>query len=282
MSICNLADYKVLTDTTVATYDTFITAVLPVVQDQIESYCDRHFDSASYYQWFQYDKYMVLPEWPINNIKFVGCSDTVATVAVTGTFTIEVFNTKVSVTNEALTTTDFLFTGYANVTLLLAAITAAFGGIVFTIQTGYATCPPQRLRTGLVTDTLYGAKQVVASYRKPDLSNRILELGFDATLGFSYSAEEFYEDMVYIAWTAGYAYADMPKGLQMVEANIIKDMIQNMTSGVGGVALNPFINSETLTNYSYTLGNISFVIQYLRKEFMRYYDALEFYKKKEI
>jgi hypothetical protein len=282
MSILTLADWKTYTGTTVATYDTFVTAALPVVQDQIENYCDRHFDSTNYYQWFSYDNYLVLPEWPMNNLLFIGGSDTVATIVITGTYTVEVFNTKVCVTDEALTTTTFLFSAYANITLLLAAITAAFATIVFTIQSGYATCPPQRLRTGLVTDTLYGAKQLTVGFRKPDLSNRILELGYDASYGFLYSLGESYDDVIYLAWNAGYAYADMPKGLQMVEANIIKDMVQNMTAGAGGAALNPFINSEEFTNYSYTTGNISFIIQYLRKEFMRYYDALEFYKKKEI
>jgi len=281
--ILSLADYKIYTNTTVATYDTFISAVLPVVDEQIEAYCDRHFTAQDYYQWFAFDKYLVLPEWPCNNILFIGGSDTFATLVITGTYTIEVFTTKVSVTDgSTFVTTDFLFSAYATVQLLCNAITAAFAGIVFTITAAYTGVTPKLLRTGLVTDTLYGAKQMTLAYRKPDLSNRILEIGYDASLGFSYSLAETYDDVLYLAWNAGYSYSAMPKGLQMVEANIIKDMILNMSSGINGAALNPFITSESLTNYSYTIGNLAIVVQYLRKEFMRYYDALEFYKKKEI
>ena len=271
--ILTLAQYKSLQGITVATNDTLISALLTPVQAAIESYCDRKFDTDTYYQWFSFSQNVVLPQYPVTQISMLGYSEVFASIVITGEFTIEIKSDRISVTTGAFVTTDFTFAAFANITLITAAITAAFPTITFTLTATYATATPYRLRTGVVYDTLYGAAPSKLAYRIPDDSNRIIEIGFDLSLGFVYAWDEYFKDTIFVCWKGGYTSTSMPTDLQLLMSNIVRDIVDADTSNITGL-----FKSESLTNYSYTLADPSQIRRFLSK----YYEELENWKKKTI
>ena len=283
MAIITLANYKTLSNTTDTTYDTFIEAVIPAIQEHIEKYCDRQFDLTTYNQWFYFNQYLEMPQYPITQMKFLGTPDRFAEVTFNSDlYTIEVKDDAIHVTSLDLTTTEYTFASYATIQLICDAITAATPAITFDIVADYVNVPCQRLRPGVVKAHLYGSKKIAVAYKVLEGGERILELSQDFSYSWTYSLDEAYSEVLNVIWQAGYSEANMPDGLQLIMANIITDIISNMTAGVNETALNPNITSEKLTNYSYNLGSISEVMAYLRKEWKRYEEALTPYMKKGI
>jgi len=249
MSILTLATYKALTNTTVNTYDTLIGNLLPVAQKNIETYCDRLFDSTRYYQWFHfnYDRLVVLPEYPVQQIVFVGYPALVATATIaTGSYNIEVTSTGVTVTNDANFAQDtYNFNPNDTLLKLKTEIEDDYpGSITIAIDPSYTNMNSLLLRSGSGREWT-GAVRLDCQVRKQDRSDRIMEFAYDSAFVFSYANDYIFNDELYVIWNAGYDYADMPKDLQMIEANIIRDYLNIITGNI-----NPLIKKQTITNYS--------------------------------
>lgn len=251
MSILTLARYKELTNTSVVTNDTLIGYLMPVVQEMIESYCDRAFDNTSYYQWFHFtgDRTIVLPEYPVNNIVYLGYPSKVATVAyTTGSYNIEVTKTGVTITNDAdLTYNTYAFSPNNTLDKLRIEIEDDFGpNMTVTIESGYTAYNSYLLQTGTGKEW-NGAIRLDAQARLQDRSDRVIELAYNSAFVMNYATDYVFNDELYVIWKAGYEYADMPKNLQMIEAMIIRDYLNLIT-----LKINSLVKSQTITNYSIT------------------------------
>uniref|UniRef100_A0A6M3KT96 Uncharacterized protein n=1 Tax=viral metagenome TaxID=1070528 RepID=A0A6M3KT96_9ZZZZ len=252
MSILTLAHFRTLTNTTAADgFDAYITSLLPVVQSQVEYYCDRHFDASYYKQWFKFTpcRRVLLPEYPVNTIVFIGSPVTAANITIDSAFdyTIQVKTDRVTVidvTNINYAATDYLFADNTTLTALKTEIEDDYPAITVAIVSGYETTSSNMLRPCVgLTWTI--ATRVDCHALIEDGTERTLKFAEDSV--FSYNIDFYFPENLYIIWNAGYTNADMPDALQNVCANIIKDMLAK--SKLPDIGL---IKSQTITNYSIT------------------------------
>jgi hypothetical protein len=278
--LCNSAEFATLSGQTLTpAQSTFVTNIIPVVNSEIETYCDRLFDAQDYYEWYDYSKYILLNQYPANQIKYIGCAKEVAT------FSSDSYNYEIKcnlttgvpeylyVTDGSLTTTTVTFGGaITTLTDIKTSIEAQIPGLTLTINTGYTTLSYKLLRKG-TGKKLYGAERI-------DCYTQIQDW---RTLAFMQDAEFFFYSTLdlgtsvttYIVYNSGYACANMPNALKMIMVNIIRAILDTQTAGITGLYI-----SETITNYEYRLGDG--VLQYIHKELDKYKDDLEFFRKKSI
>ena len=276
MPIITTADYQNLTNTTLTPAETvYVNSLIPVVQDEIERYCDRIFDSADYLEWYKYSKYIVLRQYPITAIKYIGELDEVAVFSNTTDYTYEITATALKVTDNALTTTTVTFGGaILTLTDIKTAIEALLPPLTLTITSGYATLSYKLLRVGTGASVM-GARRNDCQTKLIEDENRTLEILIDSAFMFWVSTDYVCDTNVFIAYTAGYTALTMPKMLQMVACNVIKDTMNIQSAGITGL-----YESETITNYSYKLG--ANVTSYVGQELSKYYGDLEVFRKKVI
>lgn len=276
MSILSLAQYRTLSNTTNADgFDAYITALLSVVQTEIESYCDRLFDDSRYYQWFHYsgDRLIVLPEYPVEQIIYIGYPAKVATISYTsGNYNIEITKTSVIITNDAdFTQNIYVFSTFTTLALMKVAIEGAYPAIItLTIETGYTTMNTLLLRTGSGLEWTGGVR-LDTNVRLIDRSDRVIEFAYNTPFIMSYSNDYIFNDELIVIWNAGYTTATMPKDLQMAEMLIIKDYLALSKKADIGL-----MKSETVTNYSYTLADQELISDLVKK----YSGILDGYVKK--
>jgi len=256
MAIITLAQYKSLTNTTDTANDTYITALIPAIQGQIEIYCDRLFDASNYYEWVRYDNPILTTEYPLNSLLFIGSKYKVATFSNTGTetynYSINSLGIDVTV-DSTFISTSFLFATYPTLADLKTAIETAFPFVTLTIESGYTTMNYRYLKLGTGVD-IYGAKRLSTTSQIFD--NRTLKLSecnflTDCACG---SCSD-----IYIIYNAGYSSSTMPPALQLIMSNVIKDIlaINSVTNATnsGGNVITGLLASESIGEYSYSLGN---------------------------
>lgn len=270
MAILSLADYRTLTNTVSGTDDAYITELLAVVQSQMESYCDRLFDAQNYSQWYKYSHYIVLREYPVNSVKFIGTLQKLATFS-SDDYNYEVTSTALNITDGSLTTTTITFGGAISVlTDIKTAVEAAIPGLTLTIDTGYANISYKLLRVGTGKD-MYGAVRSDCQTKLIEDENRTLELLADSSFLFFYATDFCTDINMYVVYNAGYTSTTMPLDLQMICANIVHDMSLIESADVTGI-----YKSETLGDYSYTLADQTQINELI---FTKYSKALDAYVK---
>jgi hypothetical protein len=255
-----------------------ITTLIPAVQSSIENYCDRLFDAQDYSIWTYYSNEIMLENYPINYVKFIGYVNEVAVFTDTtdnNQYTYEVTASRelgtlvsLAITDNALTTTTFAFATYTNLTLLKAAVELAIPAITMTITSGFETMSYKLLKQG-TGRYLYGAERSNATTMITD--NRTLVIM--QSLDFLFNSDLYMTTPIYIVYNAGYATADVPAALKQITSNIIKDCTSVVNS-----KLSTLMKSESLTNYSYTLSDSSTINEVVSN----YSVELDFYRKKSI
>ena len=272
--ILTLADYRTLTNTVSGIDDSYITELLTVVQSQIENFCDRKFDSQDYSEWYKYSRYLILREYPVTNVKFLGTLQKMATFS-SDDYNYELTNTALNVTDNTLTTTTVTFGGaITTLTDIKTAIETAIPTITLTIDSGYTNASYKLLRVGTGKD-VYGAVRSVAQTKLIEDESRTLELLADSSFIFFYASDYCTDVNMYLVYTAGYTASTMPLDLQMVEANIVSDISNAQTSGITGL-----VTSETITNYSWS--SSTELLKNVGKELDNYTDVLDKYVKKVV
>lgn len=291
--ILTLATYKGLTGTTSTANDTLISNLIAPVQDQIENFCDRKFDSADYFEWFPYTANLFVKQFPINYVKYFGYSAYVAQFD-SDDYNYQITPTGIVVTSSlTFTSTTFLFATYTNLTLLKTAIEAAIPAITLTIQTGYETMNYRLLKLG-TGKQVYGAEKFDITTSVDNSESNFVQL--QPGIGDAYPiAWGIVNDRpLLLIYNGGYAYADMPKGLQLICANVIKEIVSSLTAGgsgsnSSGSGITGIYRSESIGDYSYTLadgettndGNTISAAD-VAKFVSKFSDDLWFYKKKII
>ena len=282
MAIITLAKYKELTNTTDTTYDTLISSIIPGIQNQIEEYLDRKLDQDLYKQWYDFHYQLLLEQYPVTRFLYLGTPGDFATFTTTKEYTIEVLDDQISVVDSEFDGDAFTFEDYPTIQDMCDKITTEFPDIIFTIDSDCTDTSTKLLRKGVCKSKFAGAKKLNVAYRILPGTERTLSLSRDGSYNWTYALEEAYDQVIFVYYEAGYTETTMPVGLQMICSNIINDIIANMTAGLNGSALNPFMASERLTNYSYTLASTQYAMDYLKKEFNRYTDSLEPWRKREM
>jgi len=252
MSILDLSTYKTLTGTTSAVNDDLITALLPAVQSQMETYCDRLFDAQDYAEWYHYDGTLILKQYPVNLTRFIGQLVIMANFAPTTGYMYETTTTGITITDEAtFTDNSFAFADYTTLAQLKIAIETAIPAVTMSIVDGYSAYNYRLIRVGSGS-VLYGATKADLNSYVDD--NRTLTFLSDYSFIFWNCMDLGYPEEMLVIYNAGYTSATMPMDLKIVEANCIRDMI-NVLSNTPSDGIVGVYASENLKNYSYTLAS---------------------------
>jgi len=253
MAIITNSEYQAYTGTTLDVAQTaYVTSLIPVVGNQIEVYLDRLLDEATYYEWYNYSNNVVLRQYPVTRILYIGSKDKVAEFDDT-TYTYEIKSNALYVTDGSLTTTTVTFGGaISTLTDIKTAIELAIPAITMTIASGYATMSYKLLKVGTGRDVI-GAVRRDAQTKLTEDENRTLFFNtYDWFDGYYDDCEPYLN--LFVVYSAGYAEADIPPAIKMVAVNIIKDVLSIQGMGSDGV-LSGLYQSENITNYSYSLAN---------------------------
>jgi len=143
--LVTLAEVKSTNNITLATWDTYISNLIPQIGRLIENYCRRRFIKATWTQWCSVDKELLTDNWPINNVIMIGVPYDV--VKITDTNNIYNFGVIQTTSNninlvpkfiasntQTFATTEFLFSTYTTLGALKTAVEAALTGVTFEYQ----------------------------------------------------------------------------------------------------------------------------------------------------
>ena len=291
--IVTLAEVKALTNISVTTYDTFISALIPTICRAIENYCRRRFVKSNWTQWFPIEDEVITDNWPINNVLVVGVpyeavliTDTSNSLnfAVTQTTSnnIQVDSKLIVTDTSALTSTEYLFSTYTTLGALKIAVEAAHATVTFTYQTVqspivFSTISTQAIRATVGNTLIVGCNYFEQStsdsigdiYRLSDDSDRLF-LGseflnwctdycrsYNCNTACNYPTT-WYEPSsnIMLIYNAGYTTANMPQELKWIVASIISDYMAIYDIQGYGLPKN-IMKSETIGDYSYSLGGSS-------------------------
>lgn len=290
--IVTLSEYKSLTNTSVTTSDTFINSLIPTVQKGIENYLDRKLIKWNWSGWFDYEREIILPEYPINYVQIIGTPCTAITVTESTSPSVyqfyvssaestnETVASQLNITNgQTLTTTEFSFDTYTTLGALKTAVETALPTLTLTLNTSsYSDCSSwstKLLRSGSGS-TIYGVAKQDIAYRITGGMNRILSIPNDASLNIA-TSDFYFDSDIFVAWNAGYAQSNIPQDIKLVASSVIKDMLSIYDSDNSNQSKSIY-KSETLGDYSYTLDSMSTINNLIQK----YAPILESYKKKSI
>jgi len=283
--LISLAELKAYTGITGTANDALLTNLIHSVQDSVEVYCDRRFMRWTWTNWFKYERELYLPQWPVNNILYIGTP--VVAIRITDSADNHSFNITQPDSNnttipaafivndtEALTATSYSFDTYTKLSTLKTAVETAFPTVVLTLSTDpsydYPNMNTKCLRTGTGL-TVYGAISQNVLYRIDDQTNRILTIPEDVTVIWN-ALDYWFEVSLVCIWDAGYDTTNVPTGLKQTISNICRDYMNMSTLPSAGL-----VKSETIKNYSYTLFDSSKVTNIINTNYL---NDLEPYRKK--
>lgn len=258
--------------------DTAIQTFIPIVQSEIENFCDRLFDVDDYSEWHPYSYQILTEQYPINQLKFIGWKQQVAEFTDTSNendlYNYEIIADKITgeksslvVTDANVASTSFSFDTYTSLFDVKTIVESTIPAVTLTIQSGwdnvnYKLFKEGAGRTVYVADRSDGQAQVV--------DNRTIDLSSYFGCGFydGYSADS---SSTFIIYSAGYETSAVPQALKRITSAIIEDLINVINSKVTSI-----YKSEKLTNYSYQLADPDQIKQSIKK----YEVALDYYRKK--
>jgi hypothetical protein len=254
--LISLAEVKALTGLTSAN-DSIINSLIPSVAEQIETYLDRRLCKYTWFEWKKYDNNLELSQYPINNVLMMGTPTQVITITDTSdayNFNITqedntnyTIKSKLSVINQStFAVTDYSFDTYITLTDLKTAVETAIPAITITIEAGYETQNTKCLRSG-TGKSVYGVVKQDILYRIDDNSNRYLSIPNNIYLNFNV-VDCWFDNVLFVAYSAGYDSTDVPAGLKLIVANIIKDCVN-----INSLGSSSLLKSESIKNYSYSL-----------------------------
>jgi len=239
MSIISLAEYKAMLGIHGITNDSMVNTLIPVVQSSIETYLDRSLDTATYYEWKPYSSMMLMDQYPIQSVSFIGSLWKMASFTpvdgygyqINSAYTTTNTNSGLTITKDAdFTTKTFPFSVSTHLEELQTQVEAAYPGVItLTIDDGYDFVNWRLLKSGTGSD-IYGAKRFECNTRIVD--NRTIE--FTQEAGFLFvNRLNLYNMDIFVIYSAGYATADVPQTIKLVAANVIKNIVNIQTSGQG-------------------------------------------------
>jgi hypothetical protein len=215
-------------------------------------------------------------------------------------------------TNTAtLVTSSFAFATYTTIGALKTQVEATLSGVTFAYQDNptpitFSTLSTLTLRNGSGKTLTAGINLFDATtgnplgnvYRINDNSDRIImnpnytsssyslssgsyngpyTTGYNNIDGGNYGREFYQNQDTLLIYNAGYSTTNMPATLKWVVASIIRD-VMSLYDVDGNGSYKGLMKSETLGDYSYTLGDGASLANIIN----RYAEQLDFWKKKNI
>jgi len=317
--LVTLAEVKAVNNISLTTTDTFITNIIPSVCRAVENYCRRRFSKQTWAQWYPVNQEVMLAEWPVNNILYVGMPIQVFTVNDTTnnyTFSITQPNSRslnvvgkfTAVNNSTLVATDYLFSTYQTLGALKTAVENALTGVTFTYTTNvnvvsYSAINTMTLRAsaGYTFDCGYNVFKINGvqqnqMYRLSDTSDRLI---FNPNMAVTSGLYQY----GFGQYSTGYASIDSTEPLDWLTTEdvlvvwsagfstedvptelkwIISSIIKDMIAlfdADGNGGYKGIFTSENLGDYGYTLDGKANLGDLISK---KYASALDYYKRKVV
>ena len=252
MALTTLANVKEYAGITSDTDDALIDNLITRVQKQIEVYCDRAFDSASYTQIYDGDSTtkIYLDEWPVTAVSRVAIGRQGAMQIDSSHSADFAVTAKVDDTNLTVTTYDKAATTASTSTLNaqdlddIASDITAVSGFTATVLSDYGIWEG----TELIKFTERGFKDGTLSLDVFD--QRLHSYTVDLSVGSIYSSGGFPggNQNVYVDYTAG--YSTIPGDLEQIAIEIISNVIKSRS-------INTQLESEKIGDYSYKVAPTS-------------------------
>ena len=259
MAITTLANVKEYAGITTSADDALISNLITRVQAQIEKYCDRAFDSASYTQIYNGDSTtkLYLDEYPVTAVTRVAIGrqgalqiDSSHSADFAVTVKVDATNLTLSVYDSSGTTTSTATLDANDLDATATTITAV-SGFTATVLSDYGIWEG----TELVQFTERGFKDGTISLDVFD--ERLAGYITDLDVGSIYYSGGFPTGFqnVYVDYTAG--YSTIPGDLEQTAIEIITNVYKSRS-------INTQLDSEKIGDYSYkvaqTTGSISNMI----------------------
>ena len=252
MALTTVANVKEYAGITSDTDDALIENLITRVQKQIEVYCDRAFDSASYTQIYDGDSTtkIYLDEWPVTAVSRVAIGRQGAMQIYSSHSADFAVTAKVDDTNLTVTTYDKAATTASTSTLNaqdlddIASDITAVSGFTATVLSDYGIWEG----TELIKFTERGFKDGTLSLDVFD--QRLHSYTVDLSVGSIYSSGGFPggNQNVYVDYTAG--YSTIPGDLEQIAIEIISNVMKSRS-------INTQLESEKIGDYSYKVAPTS-------------------------
>jgi len=240
MGILTLAEYKSMLSVVGVTNDAMVNTLIPIVQNQIETYLDRKLDNQTNYEWKPYSPTLILDQYPVTKLTMIGSLYQVATLNPSTGYQYQInndygnsgINSGMTVTKISdFTSNTIPFTTAPHLEELQTRIEALYPGVItMNIVSGYEFQNYRTFKPGTGKD-IYAGIQLDCNTRLVD--NRTIEFLQDASFLFLAATDLCSDVQVLVMYETGYATADVPQTLKLVAANVIKNIVNIMTSGQG-------------------------------------------------
>ena len=240
MAILTLAEYKAMLGIHGVTNDSMVNTLIPIVQNQIETYLDRKLDTATVYEWKPYSHTLILDQYPVTKLTMIGSLWQVATLSpstgyqyqINSDYTNNGVNSGLTITNlTSFAANTISFTSAPHLEELQTQVEALYPGLItMNIVSGYEFQNYRTFKPGTGKD-IYAGIQLDANTRLVD--NRTIEFLSDASFLFLAATDLCSDVQVLVMYETGYATADVPKTIKLVASNVIKNIVNIQTSGQG-------------------------------------------------
>jgi len=266
MSLITLETFKTLKNITDTTNDALYTQLLSIATVQIENWCDRIFSAADYIEWFSTNScnnVYITKQYPIIRVKYFGSEYNAIKLTNNDTidYLFDLTDTTLTINDSTLAETSFDLTNVSSSTLttLVSSMNVAYSNITAVIDSE-ATQTSKLLKPGVYNLTVGSTVDIVGSKVE---QNNITVKNDGVLYGVSRGC---------LVYRAG--YETIPLDLQMVVANIVFDTANTIINNITGN-----YNSESITNYSYSLGDGISLTQVVNNYITNYASTLNYYKK---
>ena len=317
--LVTLAEVKAINNIALTTTDTFITALIPSVCRAVENYLRRRLVKQTWAQWYPVNQEVILAEWPVNNILYVGMPIQVFTVndsTNSYTFSITQPNSRslnvvgkfTAVNNSTLVVTDYLFSTYQTLGALKTAVETTLAPVTFTYTTNanvvsYSAINTMTLRasTGYTFDCGYNVFKINGvqqnqMYRLSDTSDRLI---FNPNMAVTSGLYQY----GFGQYSTGYASIDSTEPLDWLTTEdvlviwdagyatadvpselkwIISSIIRDILSlydADGNGSYKGIYKSEMLGDYQYTLFPEANLSALINEKYSK---SLDYYKRKVV
>ena len=260
--LITLAQYKSFVPSTLTTDEALISILIPVATKAIDRYTDRHLVEATYTEWVRAagQAGVFFPhEYPCKAVYAALRADPAATVANSGTIPLTlVFSEDQLTVYATLTgvTKSYTYATHANVSTLFAAVTADYPALTFTLSVDGTLLSTLLYPTSLLVGTDGTTIEIRAACTpinaQIDQHGRILYAtgmsvgGFDTIGGYEANRDGQTTNIgnICLVYTAG--FNPVPGDLQMIAANVVRDMVQIQKN-----RRQTGVKSETISQYKY-------------------------------
>ena len=276
MNLTTLNRVKQFARITGSGQDALITALIPLVSDQVAKLLGADLEETTYRAWVDGSgaEVLRLDNWPVTRVYYVAVS--AVDVADVWNSSSSVARAEVSTDATGITLTEHSTAGAetitaktyasaATLTLLEAAIEGAAGWNV-EVESGYTAYPSLQIRP---LEGQYAYTPDRADLWVPDDSVGVKLVDVDMIQRRDGTVFPDCRAGVYVHYKAGYTLptndsaGTLPGGLLLLVNQMVNDAVRSNTVNAG-------LKSESLGDYSYSVGEVVSLVEARRKDLLAY------------